>query len=639
MSFIRELAQKNARVLALLAAAAAFCPRPSVNLNDWAERKRVLLSKSSAEPGKYRVDRTPYNRAIGDALSPEDPCEIVVYLKGAQVGGSEVGNNWVGTIMDENPIPLMVVYPNLDLAKKFTKSRIDPMIQSTPSLYKKVFDRKEKKQSNTVLYKDFPGAILAVAGANSAASQRSMAYGAWYGDEIDGFPEDVEGEGDPVALGLRGLTTFQNGKAFLVSTPTSESSSRIEKNYLKTDQQRYNLPCPGCEEFQEVTWPKIKYDDDDATTVRMACEFCAEEFKEHSWKGDLTQGKWIARYPERSHKRKGFFVPGLLSPLGWLSWETCVERWLEAHGPPVDPLLLKPFMNHILGESWAERGEVPDWETLYRRREEYPIGVIPRGGIVLTAGADIQKNRIEVELMAMGRGRESWSVAYVVILGDPDDKTSSGPWAELKRILDTHYPVEGEDTFLPIRRMAVDCGYKSSLVYDFVRANPRAIAIHGRETLPMPIGQPRKADIKLGNGKRLKRGVQYWPIGTNFCKEMIYGNLRLKEPLPESGEPFPPGYCHFPQYEQEYFKQLTGEQVVARKVRGYLRPQWEKTRDRNEALDCRVYARAAASAEGVDRWRDKDWDHLESLIRTSNKTAPVKKKKKKKRRRPSYLDR
>jgi len=46
------------------------------------------------------------------------------------------------------------------------------------------------------------------------------------------------------------------------------------------------------------------------------------------------------------------------------------------------------------------------------------------------------------------------------------------------------------------------------------------------------------------------------------------------------------------QYDDEYFRQLTAEQIVTRFSKGYRKREWKKVRARNEALDCRVCALA-----------------------------------------------
>ncbi len=49
-------------------------------------------------------------------------------------------------------------------------------------------------------------------------------------------------------------------------------------------------------------------------------------------------------------------------------------------------------------------------------------------------------------------------------------------------------------------------------------------------------------------------------------------------------------------------------------VKGYRRHEWQKMRERNEALDCRVYARAAAGRVGIDRFHEKHWADLERRV-------------------------
>jgi phage terminase large subunit GpA-like protein len=278
------------------------------------------------------------------------------------------------------------------------------------------------------------------------------------------------------------------------------------------------------------------------------------------------------------------------------------------------------FVNTVLGETWALQGDAPEWQRLYERREDYRIGIVPAGGLFLTAGVDIQKDRIEVEVVAWGRGKESWSVDYQVLEG----QTGEVPvWNKLTALMETHYQTESGAT-LVIVKVAIDSGYATPEVYDWTRQHggDRVVVVKGDSRGASPVSQP--SPIEVGpHGQRIRRGIRLWPINGDMIKEELYRWLKLERPTEESGAPHPPGYCHFPKYGEEYFKQLTAEQLVARVVKGYRRGEWQKTRDRNEALDCRVYARAAAAVYGMDRLNDTHWQTLEDQIRRQlDKTAP-----------------
>lgn len=587
-------------------------PDPVLTVSEWADAFRMLPQEASAEPGRWRTDRTPYLREIMDCLSATSPVSRVVFMKGAQVGGTEAGNNWLGYVIDHAPAPFMVVQANIELAKKTSKLRIDPLIASTPQLRAKVADARSRDSSNTILQKDFPGGVLILTGANSPVGLRSTAARYLFLDEVDAYPGDVGGEGDPVGLAEARTRTFARRKILEVSTPTIEGRSRIARSFDKSDQRYYHVPCPDCGHKQRLRWSGVKKhtvegrDGRKDLVAEYACEACGVLIPEHKKTWMLAHGEWVASKP--GARRRGYHLNSLYSPVGWFSWRDAVEKWEEAQENPDE---LKVFVNTVLGETWKDSVEVPKWEALYNRREHYPMREVQTGGLILTAGADVQKDRIEVEVVAWGRNLESWSVDYQVF---PGDTAGELVWQNLALLLQqTFTHVSGVP--LRIGMLAVDSGYNTQHVYNWVRQQPpdRVLAVKGRDTLQVVAGSPQISDVNW-NGRKIARGVRVWPVGVSQIKSELYGWLRQEKPTDES-KGFPPGYCHFPEYPEDYFKQMTGEQLVVRMVRGnFRRYEWEKTRERNEALDARVYARAAAFVLGVDRYTPEQWASLEQVL-------------------------
>ncbi|MBX6747943.1 MAG: phage terminase large subunit family protein, partial [Acetobacteraceae bacterium] len=214
-------------------------PPPQLRVSEWAERHRILGSRASSEPGPWRTSRTPYLREVMDALSAVHPARRVVFMKGAQVGATESGNCWLGYILHHVPAPVLAVQPTVELAKRFSRQRIDPLLEETPALKERVAPARARDSGNTLLSKEFPGGILVLTGANSAVGLRSMTARFLFLDEVDAYPGDVEGEGDPIALAEARARTFGwRRKAFLVSTPTIAGRSRIEREYAASDQRR-----------------------------------------------------------------------------------------------------------------------------------------------------------------------------------------------------------------------------------------------------------------------------------------------------------------------------------------------------------------------------------------------------------------
>ncbi len=367
--------------------------------------------------------------------------------------------------------------------------------------------------------------------------------------------------------------------------------------------------------FQRLQWPK-----GEPEKAVYLCEHCDGAIENFHKTNMLERGEWRAS-SANDGKTVGFHLSSLYSPVGWFSWGQAARMFEEAQKSPE---LLQVFVNTVLGETWVEQGEAPDWRRLYDRREDYRIGVVPAGGLFLTAGADVQKDRIEVEIVAWGRGKESWSVDYRVLKGD----TSRQPvWGELTKLAgETFRTHPGVD--LPVVKLAIDSGYAPTEVYGWVKQQSpgRVVVVKGDSRAPALVGLPSSVEVGP-HGKRIQRGVRIWPVNSGMAKQELYRWLRLERPTEESGEPFPAGYCHFPRYNEEFFKQLTAEQLVTRVVNGYPKPEWQKTRERNEALDARVYAMAAAVIHGIERIPEKKWAEMEEALRPPQAGEPSPRKK------------
>ncbi|MEO5375478.1 MAG: phage terminase large subunit family protein [Alphaproteobacteria bacterium] len=576
-------------------------PEPMLSVSAWADRYRVLAGKASSEPGRWRTDRTPYLREVMDALSPGSPYERVVFMAGAQIGKTETGNNWVAFVIHHAPGPMMAVQPTVEGGKRWSKQRLDPLIESPP-LAGLVRTPRSRDSGNTVLQKDFRGGTLIIAGANSAVGLRSMPVRYLFLDEVDGYPPDADGEGDPVQLAIQRTVTFgRRKKIFACSTPTITGLSRIESLYLESDQRQFWVPCPECDEFQVLRWSQVQWPEGKPRDAGYLCEHCGAVLPNGAKSRMLPRGEWRSR-AAGDGRTAGFHLSGLYSPVGWSSWGDLAEEFIKAKDSPVR---LQVFTNTKLAETWAERGDAPDWERLYERREAYPIGVVPANACYLTAGADIQRDRIEVEIVGWGPGRESWSIDYRILWGD-----TSRPevWLDLSRLVDETFPREGGGT-IGIGRMAVDSGYSTQEVYAFARQRGlrRVMVVKGVTRTSVLVGSASPVDVTIA-GRKIGSGVKIFPVGVNLFKRQLYDWLAQSR---DEAAVSQPTYCHFPRYEPEFFKQLTAEQLVRRTTRtGYPVTEWVKTRPRNEALDCRVYAMAAAVASGVDRWTDGKWREL-----------------------------
>ena len=592
---------------------AGLTPDPDLTVSQWADRHRMLSGRASAEPGRYRTGRTPYMREIMDRLSLGDPTQRVVFMKAAQVGATEAGNNWIGFAIHQAPGPMLAVQPTVELAKRNSRQRIDPLIDESPELRDRVKPARSRDAGNTMLSKEFAGGILIMTGANSAVGLRSTPARYIFLDEVDAYPASADEEGDPVTLAeARSLTFAHRRKVLLVSTPTIRGLSRIEREYEASDQRRFFVPCPHCGAMQWLKFDRLRWQKGRPETAEYHCESCDAAIAEHHKTAMLEAGAWRATATAADPTTVGYHLSALYSPIGWLSWERIVRAWDAAQGSDE---AIKAFRNTILGETWVESGEAPDWQRLYDRREAWKPGTVPAAGLFLTAGADVQKDRIEVDVWAWGRGLESWLVDHVVIEGGPDRHDA---WSELTALLDRSWLHE-RGAHLRIARLAIDTGYEAPAVYSWSRAQGfgQVSPVKGVEGFnrSSPVSGPTFVDATEG-GKRLRRGARLWTVAVSTFKAETYRFLRLARPTQEEraeGAAFPPGTIHLPTWvESEWLKQVVAEQLVTvRTKRGFAKLEWQKLRERNEALDCRVYARAAAWIAGADRWPEARWQDLE----------------------------
>lgn len=586
----------------------ALRPPERLSVSDWADAHRVLSGRAASEPGRWRTERTPYLREIMDALSPTSPVREVVFMAGAQVGKTETGNNWIGHAIDEAPGAFLVVWPTVEVAKKNSRLRIQPLIDATPILREKVRPTRERDSGNTILSKEFPGGILLITGANSSAGLRSVPAGKLFLDEVDAYPSDVDGEGDPMELAIVRTRNYPRRKILIASTPTIEGRSRIARKFEEGDQRRYEVPCPFCSTFQVLAWSRMRWDEGDPESVRYFCVGCAAAIEERAHKtAMLAGGRWVASRPEARPDVRSYHLSALYAPLPWYSWPQAVRDFEKAKG---DAEKLRVWVNTVLGETWKEKGEAPEWERLFNRREDFPLGVVPRRGLVLTAGVDVQRDRLEVEVVAWGRNLESWTVGYFTFPGDTE---ADATWKPLEDLLDQSFPHE-LGARLPIRIAAVDAGYNQNRVLAWVRTRDpgRVVAVKGRTNWPVLIGSPTVVDVEI-RGRRVARGAKLWSCGVGIAKAELYAWLRV-EPPTDPAKGYPRGFCHFPRLPEEFFRQLCAEQLVKRVRRGFAKYEWEKIRERNEVLDCRVYARAAAALAGVDRLEPAQWTKLERAL-------------------------
>ncbi len=551
-----------------------LAPEPTLTVSEWADQHRMLPS-TSAEGGRWRTSRTPYLQEIMDAMSISSLVERVVVMKGAQLGGTEIGLNFLGYAIHNAPGLALLVMPSVDMVKRNTRTRIDPMIEASPELRSRIAPARSRDSGNTMSQKDFPGGHLVMTGANSAAALRSTPARYLVLDEVDAFPADVEGEGDPIDLAVKRTATFRGRrKILLISTPTIKGLSRIEEAYEESDQRRYYVPCPQCGHFDVIRWQRVSWPEGRRAEAFLRCDECGGIAEESDKPAMLEKGEWRATAPGPG-KAAGFHLSALASP--FVTWgEVAVEHG-KVHK---DPARLQVWVNTALGESWEDRsGEIAEGATLDKRREPL-AGNLPEGAVVLTAGVDVQDDRLEAQVVAWGADEEAWIIQHSILRGDP---SGSLVWSELERLLSGTWSHSLAVPALPIRAACIDTGGNhTAAAYAFTapRMARRWWGIKGRGGVGV-LPWPRKPSKGKG-------GSPVFVIGVDALKDKLAARLKIRE----AG----PGYIHLADsLPTDFADQLTSERLVIRYQNGRPVRSWvpRSDRPRNEALDCFVYASAA----------------------------------------------
>ena len=592
-------------------------PDPPMTVAEWADTYRILSGRAAAEAGKYRTSRTPYMREIMESLSPSSPIERVVFMKAAQTGATEAGNNFIGFIIHQAPGPILAVQPTVELAKRNSQQRIDPLIEDSAELRKIVAPARSRDSGNTVLAKRFPGGQLVLTGANSATGLevhagalrvprrgRCLSRRRRWRRRSDCTCRSPHRHLRPPQEAVPGVDAHHQGLCRGSNANTRPPTSGATSCRARIAEQCSGCSSSGCAGTR--AGPRRP-----PTSVMPARQPITEAAKTEM----LAKGEWRATAEGSNPRTRGYHLSGLYSPVGWTSWADIARSWDEAQH---NDAALKTAKNVLLGETWMESGEAPDWQRLYDRREQWKAGTVPAGGFFLTAGADVQKDRIEIDVWAWGRGLESWLIDHVVIEGGPSDPAC---WHKLTRPLSQTW-AHASGQHMTIARLAIDTGFETSAVYAWSRAVgfAQVAPVKGVEGFnrASPVTGPTFVDATIA-GKRLRRGARLWTVATSTFKAETYRFLRQDRPTREeleAGAVFPPGTIHLPDWaDGEWLKQLTAEQLVTVKTkRGFQRLEWQKLRERNEALDTRVYARAAAWIAGADRWSEARWQELERQL-------------------------
>lgn len=552
-------------------------PPEKLTVSEWADKHRILDSKTSAEPGPWSTDRTPYLRGIMDAFT--DPrIEEIIFVKPTQVGGTESLNNMFGYVVAQDPNPALIVYPMLELAEFTSKNRLQPMMQLSPTL-----SDRYKVEDSKVLELQFDGMYAVIAGANSPASLSSRAIRYLFMDEVDKYPKSAGKEADPRALARERTKTFTyNKKIMQTSTPTLKSGP-IWQAWLGADAKfQYYIPCPHCGQYYTFKFKQIKFDksrdaDEIKSTAYYECENCQGVIRDSHKPTMLRNGEWRAPDGSTRPKRKtGFWMNAIYSP--WVRFGDIAAEFISSKR--AGPEELMNFINSWLAEPWENTQIKMNSDKVLEKKGGYDEGIVPDRTILLTGGVDVQKDRFYYTIRAWGEGMTSYNIRHGVV----------ETWTQVEDVMNISYcSRDGTEYFVNL--CAVDSGYNADETYDFCANNAEwAVSIKGSNT-PLPT---KYRHTKIDREERGVYGISLYHVDGNYYKDFIAG--RLARNSDEVG-----GWFVYENTDEDYAEQVTAEEKVIEKNGRKNVEVWRpKTAHAdNHYLDCEVYAAFAADCLGI----------------------------------------
>lgn len=575
-------------------------PEP-ITLSDWADRYRKLPKEGSSESGDWYTSRMPFLREIMDCLHRESTIREITIKKSTQVGGTEIGINWLGYIIHHAPASVMYVLPTIDTARKFSEQRLTPAINLMPVLQERIPPARSRDSGNTVLMKKFPGGMLVLSGANSSASLASMPIMYLILDELSKYPTDLDEQGGAEQQALRRTSSYIRRKILRISSATIKDACAISSAYDAGDQSHYHVPCPHCDHCQVLVIDQLTEDG------QYLCIHCGTLISEHHKTRMLERGEWRATFPERSASHRSFHIWSAYAAIGLgYTWQEIADMRTEARKDPAKQVV---FVNTILGEAYEGASQRVEANDLQQRVGKWVRRTIPRGGFILTAGVDVQVNRFAVQIVAWGRNEQAFIVDYVELPADPTRKED---WAILWEFL-AQPIVNAHGISLNISAAAVDSGNWTQEVYNAVRPRQSqgVMAIKGSKDPTKPIiGRASKEEVDK-RGRTQRHGVKLWMIGVNSAKSTLVQRLLGDTEREEDNQ-----LIHFPaDLPEDYFAMLTAERFDLQAKR------WvKKSGARNEALDTFVYAYAAALSPSIRIHvkREADWAAIEAKLEPGN---------------------
>lgn len=552
-------------------------PPEDITVSEWADKYRILDAKTSAMPGPWRTEQTPYLKGIMDEFNNYETEEIV-YIKPTQVGGTECLQNMAGYIIQQDPAPTMIVYPTDKLAESISENRLQPMIKAAPTLKKRFLENESSK-----LELQFDGMYLTLAGSNSPSSLASKAIRFLFLDEVDKYPGASKKEADPISLARERTKTFHNRKIFITSTPTLKTGHIWKAKEDADIEKHFFVPCPHCGEYIEFKWKQVHFPKEEGMSLADRAEFasyvcqeCGCVITDQDKPDMLRLGEWRTVKQNTKFVRKvAFWMNTLYSP--FVRFSEVVKEFLKSKD---DPEQLQNFVNSWLAEPWEDTKLKTNADLVMERQTEYEELVVPDWAKMLTGGVDVQENCLYWTIRAWGSYLTSQNIAH----------GQAFSFQEVERVMNLEYQMP-DGTPMVVALALIDSGYNADLVYDFCVSNSDWALPSKGSSNPM-LSHYKMSTVNKTDSRAF--GMNLVLVDTGKYKDMIAGRMKKKN---GSGSWMVYAGC-----DREYAEQVTAEHKVNVKMgNGKVKQEWQlKTSHAdNHYLDCEVYALAAADALGV----------------------------------------
>lgn len=550
-------------------------PRVRVRVSVWAEKNRILPD-GNAIPGPWRNSVTPYLVEIMDAFSDE-VIEEIVFVKPTQVGGTSAMENMLGSLIDQDPGPTMVVYPSDDLAERTVESKLEPMIQKCQPLAEKY-----RKTDSKKLALKFTDMIAYLTGANSPADLASTNIRYLFLDEVDKFPGASKKEADPISLARERTKTYFNRKIFITSTPTLKTGHVWKAKEAAEAEKHYFVPCPHCGQyielkFAQIKWPSKEDVPENADRAEMAtyvCQACGCIITDRD-KGKMLQaGRWqVVRQSSATPKSVAFWINTLYSP--FTRFSDIAREFMKSKD---DPELLHNFANSWLAEPWEDTKLKTNADMVTERQTDVPEWVLPEWTKLVTGGVDVQENCLYWTIRAWGDHMTSQNVAHGQALS----------MSEVAQVMNTELSLP-DGRKMVVNLALVDSGDQTDAVYEFCMINAEwALPCKGTPTMQ---SHYRLSTVNKAGSRAY--GMTLVLVDGGKYKDMIAAKMRK-----------PNGTGSWMVYQGcdlEYAEQVTAEHKITERAGGKEVQRWalKSSHADNHYLDCEVYAAAAADVMGV----------------------------------------